>query len=53
MSIFMLLQGDMLKPLKINDEITIIPQPARAKTKPAGPNRNPQKKVLQIFSNIL
>lgn len=39
----------MLKPLKINDEITIIPQPARAKTKPAGPNRNPQKKVLQIF----
>ncbi|BES98188.1 ZnF_C2H2 [Nesidiocoris tenuis] len=24
----------MLKPLKINDEITIIPQPARAKTKP-------------------
>ncbi|XP_046666289.1 MOG interacting and ectopic P-granules protein 1 isoform X3 [Homalodisca vitripennis] len=38
-------QGDMLKPLKINDEITIIPQPARTKTKPTGSNRNPQKKV--------
>jgi len=39
-------QGDMLKPLKINDEITIIPQPAKSKTKPAvGSNRNPQKKV--------
>lgn len=36
----------MLKPLKINDEITIILQPARSKTKPAGSNnRNPQKKV--------
>ncbi|XP_054290696.1 claspin-like isoform X2 [Macrosteles quadrilineatus] len=38
-------QGDMLKPLKINDEITIIPQPARSKTKPAGSNNRPQKKV--------
>lgn len=33
--------GDsLLKPLKINDEITIIPQPARSKTKP-GPSSRP------------
>lgn len=30
----------LLKPLKINDEITIIPQPAKAKTNSASVSRN-------------
>lgn len=40
----------LLKPLKINDEITIIPQPARAKTKSSTPNQPAAKpaKVIEF-----